>query len=326
MGHAHPAHCDKLSAPEVKTPRKGQASSPREVLSRAGRTDGPGRAGRTAQGGLGVPRGVPVQGARTGTLRGAAGRAPAELGQGRWGLAPHPCPPDDALLGGVVQRHEELRLLPDVADEVAHAEVEAVGRRGRPAGAAAQRALLRALRPRDGSAPWRRPAAQHSHTGGSGLWARGSACRGSAGSHRLLLDALRDGLRSPPVRLEQADDAGTVGVQDVFVLVPHHQVQRQDPVGDGTGEAGAGDTGLCTWGDPPAQVQAGMGPEGAGQTPVGPSRALARGRSPVPPRACCQQLLARWLSQSPALTVPCHHRTASKHTGDTGCPRDTQPG
>lgn len=53
--------------------------------------------------------------------------------------------PDHALLSGVVQRHEELRLLADVADEVAHAEVEAVGGRSRQACAAARLALLRAL-------------------------------------------------------------------------------------------------------------------------------------------------------------------------------------
>lgn len=50
--------------------------------------------------------------------------------------------PDHALLSGVVQRHEELRLLADVADEVAHAEVEAVGGRSRQACAAARLALL----------------------------------------------------------------------------------------------------------------------------------------------------------------------------------------
>lgn len=69
MGHAHPAHCDKPSPPEEKTPQKGRASSPRDVLSRAGGMDSPGWSGQTAQGGLGVPRGVPAQGARTGTLR-----------------------------------------------------------------------------------------------------------------------------------------------------------------------------------------------------------------------------------------------------------------
>lgn len=56
---------------------------------------------------------------RTGT------RLPARVGQ-RGRSCTAGAPPDHALLAGVVQSHEELRLLPDVADEVAHAEVEAV--------------------------------------------------------------------------------------------------------------------------------------------------------------------------------------------------------
>lgn len=66
-------------------------------------------------------------------------------------------PPDHALLAGVVQRHEELRLLTDVADEVAHAEVEVVGGRSRQAGAAAQLALLWALWGRRWLSPTARP-------------------------------------------------------------------------------------------------------------------------------------------------------------------------
>lgn len=64
---------------------------------------------------------------------------------------------------------------------------------------------------------------------------RGQCAGAGAGSHRLLLDALCDGLRSLLVRLEEADDAGSVGVQDVFILIPHHQVQREDPAEAGTG-------------------------------------------------------------------------------------------
>lgn len=55
--------------------------------------------------------------------RGAAGQAPSTA---RAGVLCPGTPPDDALLAGVVQGHEELRLLPDVADEIADAEVEVV--------------------------------------------------------------------------------------------------------------------------------------------------------------------------------------------------------
>lgn len=68
---------------------------------------------------------------------------PAQQGQGSV-LRPG-TPPDDALLARVVQGHEELRLLPDVADEVADAEVEVVGGRSGPVGAVAWCSLLRAL-------------------------------------------------------------------------------------------------------------------------------------------------------------------------------------
>lgn len=82
---------------------------------------------------------------------------PAQHGQGS-DLRPG-APPDDALLARVVQGHEELRLLPDVADEVADAQVEVVRGRSSPVGAVAWRSLLRALGGTRGHSPTAQPLA-----------------------------------------------------------------------------------------------------------------------------------------------------------------------